>query len=282
MSGTVTIGKVRLADEFLSHQIDSIEAEQAVMSARVTTVEDEVAVVKSNAEASSTTAVSDRVTTVEQDVTAAGQDISAVSTRVTAVEQDIGALEQADSAVSTRVTAVEQDIGALESQDITLASATTAVSNRVTATEQDIAAAESDISALETDWNSFKSVAYVSGGTSLTIDRTDGVAKSTVLSTNSANYIRGSTYFRIENETLSRAYIDTNGFTTRATDSTSYQVGNTLQDLLARVADIEQYFLDTRRTVKLYSHVAGKYMDHGGNLGTTSSSVNAHYSIEFD
>ena len=238
MSGTVTIGKVRLADEFLSHQIDSIEAEQSLMSARVTTVEDEVAVVKANADASSATAVSDRVTTVEQDVTATGQDISAVSTRVTAVEQDM-------------------------------------------------TAAESDISALETDWNSFKSVADVSGGGGLTVKRSDGL--DTVLSTSSSNYIRGTTSFRVLNETNSRAYISSGGFYARATDQTGYQVGDKLQELEGRISalesrttDVETYYVDTRKIYKFRNHVANKYINSAGDVASNADSIHAHYSIERD
>lgn len=152
MSGTVTIGKIRLADEYVSDQIDAIEQEQLAVSGRMTAVEQAVATLDS-------VAVSNRVTTAEQDIDALEEEdivlaiaTTAVSNRLTTAEQDIAALEAGDvalasatTAVSTRVTTVEQDIAALETQDnvlasatTTLASATTAVSNRVTAAENRI------------------------------------------------------------------------------------------------------------------------------------------------
>lgn len=309
MSGTVTIGKVRLADEFLSHQIDSIEAEQAAMSARVTTVEGEVAVVKSNTEASATTAVSDRVTTVEQDVTAVEQDISVVSTRVTAVEQDIGALEQADSSVSTRVTAVEQDVEALESKDVTLASATTAVSNRVTATEQNLVNIGDFIS---TDSNNRTTITgndgiYFNrnGETPIYLTESGGLSV-TMASTNTyLNYIgTGRNYFCCDSDestefrtgSTKRAHVDANGFhvgsTNVGTKLTELEAATTalqqthwsyIESIWNRLAEIETHYVDLcSNTVKIRNHVAGKYLDQGGTLTATSTSVNAHYSIERD
>ena len=289
MSGTVTIGKVRLADEFLSHQIDSLEAEQAVMSARVTTVEGEVAVVKSNTEASSAEAVSDRVTTVEQYVVAVEQDISAVSTRVTAVEQDVGALEQADSVVSTRVTAIEQDIGALESKDVTLASATTAVSNRVTATEQNLVNI-GDFISTSSDRTTITGNAGIyftrngetpfytsaSGGLGVTMESTDTLFND---AGTGRNYLCSSQYEFTEFRTGSTkiAHVDSNGFHVGSTN-----VGTKLVELENRLAVIEANYVDTRQTYKLKNHVAGKYLDQAGNLDATSSSTSAHYSIEKD
>ena len=316
MSGTVTIGKVRLVDEYVSDQIDSIEQGQLAVSGRMTAVEQAVATMDSAAVsnrvataedniaalesqdavlASATTAVSNRLTTAEQEIDALEEEdivlaiaTTAVSNRLTTAEQDIDALVSATTAVSTRVTGVEQDISALESEDVALASATTAVSNRVTAVEQDVADAGSDISALETDWNSFKSVAYVSGGTSLIIDR--GNDSNTILSTNDSNYIRGNTYFRIENETTSKAFISSGGFYARATDSTTYHVADTLQDLLARVAALEALVANTLShgdTVSILNGMTGEYLWASGSLeynpiigvGPNNTSSNAQFTV---
>lgn len=121
MSGTVTIGKVRLVDEYVSDQIDTIEQEQAAVAARVTAVEQTVATLDS-------VALSNRVTTAEQDIGA--------------LETEDAALASATTALSNRVTTAEQDIDALEEEDGVLAIATTALSNRVTTAEQDIVALE--------------------------------------------------------------------------------------------------------------------------------------------
>ncbi len=102
MSGTVTIGKVRLVDEYISDQIDGIGQEQLAGSGRMTAVEQTVA----------------------------------LSTRVTTAESDIAALEAKDvtlasaaTALSNRVTTAERDISALEAKDVALAAATSSVSS---------------------------------------------------------------------------------------------------------------------------------------------------------
>lgn len=118
MSGTVTIGKVRLVDEYISDQIDSIEHEQIAVSGRVTAVEQTIATLDS-------TALSNRVTTAEQEIEA--------------LEEEDVVLAVATSVLSNRVTTAEQDIDALEAKDVALESATTALSNRVTSTESSLA-----------------------------------------------------------------------------------------------------------------------------------------------
>ena len=117
MSGTVTFGKVRLVDKNISDQIDSIEREQIAVSGRLTAVEQTIATPDS-------AALSNRVTTAEQEIEA--------------LEEEDVVLAIATSALLNRVTTAEKDISALEAKYVALVSATTAVSNRVTAAEQGI------------------------------------------------------------------------------------------------------------------------------------------------
>lgn len=164
MSGTMTIGKVRLVDEYISDQIDSIEQEQLAVSGRMTAVEQTVATL----------------------------DSVALSTRVTTAEQDIDALEEEDTvlavattALSTRVTAAEQDINALETKDVTLAAAATAVSNRVTTTESDIAALEAQDTVLAADTTAVSDrVTSIADGLDLVYGGILNVGASAEISTN--------------------------------------------------------------------------------------------------
>lgn len=205
MSGTLTVGKVRLADEYVADQIESLEQEQNNISGRVTAVTEDLATLTTEVLQIDDTSVSNRVTAVEQDV--------AALTSTTEV------LESTDTSVSNRVTNVEQNVATL---------ASTLVTN--------YAGVASDISALETNWNNFNAVASI-GASALNIERTDG--DNTLFSTNGNNWIRGYTYFRLPGENTSRAYIGSSGFIARAQNSSAYHVGDTLQDLLARVSNLE-------------------------------------------
>lgn len=256
----MTIGKVRLADEFVSHQIDSIEEEQLAMSARVTTVEDEVAVVKSNALASSTTEVSNRVTTVEQDVATLVQTnltlasaTTTVSNRVTAVEQDISSLEGKDAtlasattAVSNRVTAVEQDISSLESKDVTLASATTAVGTKLAELEENIG-----LLGLEADTDGF---------TSMNVGGQEGI-----------NFVVDG---------ISKAFVSAPGFYVRDTSGYSRHVAIELEQLHSRVDEIEAHYYDTRGTCVIRNSANQKLLYSDGNLYSDNNSTNFHYTVE--
>lgn len=121
MSGTVTFGKVRLVDQNISGQIESIKHEQIAVSGRVAAVEKTIVALGS-------ADVSNRVATAEQEIEA--------------LEEEDVVLAIATSALLNRVTTAEKDISALEAKYVALVSATTAVSNRVTAAEQEIDALE--------------------------------------------------------------------------------------------------------------------------------------------
>ena len=250
MSGTITIGKVMLDnDMFVSDHFASIETAQSAASERVAAVEDELF------------------------------DL------LSATESDISALEQDNSALSSRVTATESDISALENS----VSATTDVSNRVTATEStldgigDLISQSGHITSI-TGINNYyiyfkvKGVTtfYATSGGGLAVPTGDTVTYLNCYG-NGKNYIScdedESTYFRAG--TSVKATVDADGFHVGSTN-----VGTKLTELEARIADIEQNYVDYRDTVLLKNHVAGKYLDHGANLNADYHHVNAHYSIE--
>ena len=100
MSGTIAIGKLKLADDVLvSDHLESIETTQSAASERVGAVEDGLFAL---------------LTATESDISALEQENSALSSRVTAVETDVGALEQENSAaLSSRVTATEETLDSI-------------------------------------------------------------------------------------------------------------------------------------------------------------------------
>ncbi|CAN0199473.1 unnamed protein product [Ectocarpus sp. 8 AP-2014] len=141
MSGTLTIANCVLDDENISLEISLIEQEQVAVSGRLTAVEEELVIVKAGAEesriadleqeqdtlASAATALADRVTSVEQEVAL-----------VSSASDEISALESAATAVSNRVDATEDDIAALEQQDASLVSTISDLTARVTTAENAI------------------------------------------------------------------------------------------------------------------------------------------------
>ena len=241
------------------------------------------------------TNVGTKLTELESDVSALeNKDVTlasattAVSDRVTATESDISALEQDNSALSSRVTATESDISALENS----VSATTDVSNRVTATEStldgigDLISQSGSVTTI-TGTNTINFDTYgetrgwfTSSG-SLVLDSGALVlameATNTYLNYGGRNYIccDRDKFTEFRSGSYVMASVDADGFHVGSTN-----VGTKLTELEARIADIEQNYVDYRDTVLLKNHVAGKYLDHGANLNADYHHVNAHYSIE--
>ncbi|AAK14630.1 unnamed protein product [Ectocarpus sp. 4 AP-2014] len=168
-SGTLTIANCVIIDENIGDIVSLIEQEQVAVAGRVTAVEEELVIVKAGAEesriadleqeqdtlASAASALTDRVTSVEQGVAAVSSvpgEISAlesaataVSNRVDATEDDIVAQVSATAAISTRVGATEDDIAALEQKDTSLASTISDLSARVTTAENAIDAVNTSL-----------------------------------------------------------------------------------------------------------------------------------------
>ncbi|CAN0566162.1 unnamed protein product [Ectocarpus sp. 12 AP-2014] len=143
-SGTLTIAKCVVIDENIGATVSLLEQEQVAVAGRVTAVEEELVIVKAGAEES-------RIADLEQEQDTLASAASALTDRVTSVEQEvalvssasdeISALESAATAVSNRVDATEDhidDIAALEQQETILASTISDLSARVTTAENAI------------------------------------------------------------------------------------------------------------------------------------------------
>jgi hypothetical protein len=103
MSGTVTIGKVRLVDS-----IGDISAATAVAE-RMTTAEADIAALEAEdaALAAATTALSTRVTTAEQDIGALETEDTALAAATTALSTRVTTAETSLASALARITEIE-------------------------------------------------------------------------------------------------------------------------------------------------------------------------------
>ena len=101
----------------LAQALIDVNSNNSALSARITSVEQELATTVNDID----TSLTPRITSVEQDLVAVKSTDKSHASRITSVEQELAAVKSADTAQASRITSVEQQLTLISGAPLTFA-----------------------------------------------------------------------------------------------------------------------------------------------------------------